>query len=196
MERLLVSPSAPGTPGCRAALVARRRGECGLPFTVCSRPRGGEELLSNPHVDIASAPRRMKMIEWGVASFRVLVGLPLAWGAKAHAGTCHGREMTAWEGESPLRPRGRGGQSRGVPAHRSTQAIPGGRTIEAKCTTPPASCGVVHFVKVNYRFTGSALWTAAVREQQPVVIQKRAIVAWCCVIEIHMCSYPCSSVPP
>ena len=30
------------------------------------------------------------MIEWGVASFRVLVGLPLAWGAKAHAGTCHG----------------------------------------------------------------------------------------------------------
>jgi hypothetical protein len=40
------------------------------------------------HTDKASAPRRIKMVEWTVTPFRALIGLPLAWGAKAHADMC------------------------------------------------------------------------------------------------------------
>ena len=40
-------------------------------------------------MQMGSSPHRMKMVAKSLRSSRLLAGMPLAWGAKAHAGTCH-----------------------------------------------------------------------------------------------------------
>jgi hypothetical protein len=46
-------------------------------------------LLTKSVMQTGSTPHRMTMVGYGLRSSRGLDGLPLAWGAKAHASTCY-----------------------------------------------------------------------------------------------------------